>query len=85
MAADWLTRLGKRGFEALVDDVVRNSVEKSIQTRVEPRFSGLEDRMTGVENRLAGVENRLAGIESRLDVADRLAKLETEVGLLKSK
>lgn len=85
MAADWLTRLGKRGLEALIDEAVGNSVERTIQRRVDPRFSGLEDRLTGVENRLAGIENRLVGIETRIDVADRLAKLEADVGILKSK
>jgi hypothetical protein len=85
LAADWLTRLGRRGFEVLVDEAVAKSVDKAIQGKVDPRFSGLEDRLTGVENRLGGIENRLVGIETRLEVADRLAKLEAEVGVLKSK
>jgi hypothetical protein len=46
------------------------SVEKALRDRVEPR--------------LVGIENRLAAIGTRLDVADRLAKLEAEVIILKS-
>ena len=70
MAVDWLTRLGKKGFEALVSEIVGKVVDKALQNRVEPR--------------LVGIENRLAAIETRLDVADRLAKLEAEVAMLKS-
>ncbi len=69
MASDWLARLGKRGFEALIDNVVKGSVDGVVRDRVEPR--------------LASVENRLAAIETRLDVSDRLAKLEVEVATLK--
>jgi hypothetical protein len=71
LAADWLTRLGKKGFEALVDDVVRESVDRGLRDRVEPR--------------LASIENRLVAIETRLDVADRLSKLEAEVSALKQR
>jgi len=70
LAVDWLTRLGKKGFEALVSEIVGKVVDKALQNRVEPR--------------LVGIENRLAAIETRLDVADRLAKLEAEVAMLKS-
>jgi len=70
LAADWLTRLGKKGFEALVDDVVQQSVDRGLRDRVEPR--------------LASIENRLVAIETRLDVADRLSKLEAEVSALKA-
>ena len=70
MAADWLTRLGKKGFEVLVSEIVEKVVDKVLQNRVEPR--------------LVSIENRLAAIETRLDVADRLAKLEAEVAMLKS-
>jgi hypothetical protein len=70
MAADWLTKLGRKGFELLVADLVERSVEKALRDRVEPR--------------LVGIENRLAAIETRLDVADRLAKLEAELTVLKS-
>jgi hypothetical protein len=70
MAADWLTKLGRRGFELLVADLVERSVDKALRDRVEPR--------------LLGIENRLAAIETRLDVADRLAKLEAELTVLKS-
>jgi len=70
MAADWLAKLGRKGFELLVADLVEKSVEKALRDRVEPR--------------LVGIENRLAAIETRLDVADRLAKLEAELTILKS-
>jgi hypothetical protein len=70
LAADWLTRLGKKGFEVLVSEIVEKVVDKVLQNRVEPR--------------LVSIENRLAAIETRLDVADRLAKLEAEVAMLKS-
>ena len=70
MAADWLTKLGRRGFELLVADLVERSVDKPLRDRVEPR--------------LLGIENRLAAIETRLHVADRLAKLEAELTVLKS-
>jgi hypothetical protein len=70
MAADWLARLGRKGFETLVDDVVQQSVDQSISDRVEPR--------------LASIENRLVAIETRLDVAERLSKLEAEVSALKA-
>ena len=62
MAVDWLTRLGKKGFEALISEIVEKVVDKALQNRVEPR--------------LVGIENRLAAIETRLDVADRLAMLK---------
>jgi len=65
-----LAKLGRKGFEVLVADVAEKSVEKALRDRVEPR--------------LAGIENRLAAIETRLDIADRLAKLEAEVTVLKS-
>jgi len=70
MATDWLAKLGRKGFELLIADLVEKSVDKALRDRVEPR--------------LLGIENRLAAIETRLDVADRLAKLEAEVTILKS-
>jgi hypothetical protein len=69
MASDWLGKLGRRGFEALVDNVVKHSVDVVVRDRVEPR--------------LASIENRLAAVETRLDVSDRIAKLEAEVAALK--
>ena len=69
MATDWLGRLGRRGFEALVESVVKQSVDSVVRDRVEPR--------------LVSIENRLAAVETRLDVADRIAKLEVEVATLK--
>lgn len=71
MATDWLGRLGRRGFEALVDSVVKQSVEGVVRDRVEPR--------------LVSIENRLAAVGTRLDVSDRIAKLEVEVAALKRK
>ena len=70
MPADWLTRLGKKGFESLIDDAVQQSVDRGLRDRVEPR--------------LASIENRLVAIVTRLDVADRLSKLEAEVSALKA-
>jgi len=70
MATDWLTKLGRKGFELLIADLVEKSVDKVLRDRVEPR--------------LLGIENRLSAIGTRLDVADRLAKLEAEVTVLKS-
>lgn len=70
MTADWLAKLGRKGFELLVANLVERSVDKALRDRVEPR--------------LLGIENRLAAIETRLDVADRLAKLEAEITVLKS-
>lgn len=70
MAVDWLSKLGRKGFEALVNDVVEKAVDKALRDRVEPR--------------LVGIENRLAAIETRLDVADRLARLEAEVAVLRA-
>ena len=78
MATDWLGRLGRRGFEALIDGVVRQSVVEVVKEKVEPRF-------VSIENRLGSIENRLAAVETRLDVSDRLAKLEVEVATLKGK
>ncbi len=69
MASDWLAKLGKRGFEVLIDSVVKRSVDEVVRDRVEPR--------------LASIGNRLAGVETRLDVSDRLVKLEVEVATLK--
>ncbi len=65
MASDWLAKLGKRGFEVLIDSVVKRSVDV-VRDRVEPR--------------LASIENRLAGIETRLNVSDRVevAALKSE-------
>ena len=71
MATDWLGRLGRRGFEALVESVVKLSVDSVVRDRVEPR--------------LVSIENRLAAVETRLDVADRIAKLEVEAASLKGK
>jgi hypothetical protein len=70
MAADWLAKLGRKGFEVLVADLMEKSIDKALRDRVEPR--------------LLGIENRLAAIETRLDIADRLAKLEAEFTVLKS-
>ena len=70
MAVDWLTRLGRKGFETLVDDVVQQSVDRSLRDRVEPK--------------LASIVTRLVAIETRLDVADMLSKLEAEVSALKA-
>ncbi len=69
MATDWLAKLGKRGFEGLMDNAVKQSVDRVVRDRVEPR--------------LASIENRLASIETRLDISDRLAKLEVEVATVK--
>jgi hypothetical protein len=77
LAADWLTRLGKKGFEALMDDIVQQSVDRGLRDRAEPRLAS-------IENRLVAIENRLVAIETRLDVADRLSKLEAEVSALKA-
>ncbi len=63
MAVDWLTRLGKKGFEEFVKEIVEKVVDKALQNRVEPR--------------LLGIENQLAAIKTRLDVADRLAMLKS--------
>jgi hypothetical protein len=52
LAADWLTRLGKKGFESLVDDVVQQSVDKSLRDRVEPRLASIENRLVAIETRL---------------------------------
>jgi hypothetical protein len=71
MASDWLGKLGKRGLEALIDSVVRGSVDEVVRDRVEPR--------------LVSIENRLAAMETRLDVSDRIAKLEVEVAALKKR
>ena len=71
LATDWLGRLGRRGFEALVESVVKQSVDSVVRDRVEPR--------------LVSIENRLAAVETRLDVADRIAKLEVEAATLKGK
>ncbi len=69
MASDWLAKLGRKGFETLIDSVVKGSVDEVVRDRVEPR--------------LASIESRLAAVETRLDVSDRLAKLEVEVAALK--
>jgi len=63
LAVDWLTRLGKKGFEEFVKEIVEKVVDKALQNRVEPR--------------LLGIENQLAAIKTRLDVADRLAMLKS--------
>jgi hypothetical protein len=60
----------KEDFEVVVSEIVEEVVDKILQNRVEPR--------------LVSIENRLTAIETRLDVADRLAKLEAEVAMLKS-
>lgn len=65
-----LTKLVKEDFEVVVSEIVEEVVDKILQNRVEPR--------------LVSIENRLTAIETRLDVADRLAKLEAEVAMLKS-
>lgn len=78
MAVDWLSRIGRKGFEALIAEIMDQRIEKALKDRVDPRF-------TSIENRLVGIENRLAAIETRLDVADRLAKLEAEVAVLKQR
>ena len=69
MASDWLGKLGRRDFEALIDNVVKQSVDTVVRDRVEPR--------------LVSIENRLAAVETRLDVSDRIARLEVEVATLK--
>ncbi|MEM1994445.1 MAG: hypothetical protein QXW32_03070 [Nitrososphaerales archaeon] len=84
MAVDWLTRLGRKGFEALVNDIVEKAVDKALRDRVEPRLSGIENRLAAIESEIRGVRDRLAGMEIRLDVAERLTKLEAEVAALKS-
>jgi hypothetical protein len=70
MATDWSAKLERKGFELLVADLVEKSVERALCDRVEPQ--------------LLRIENRLAAMETRLDVADRLAKLEAKVTVLKS-
>jgi hypothetical protein len=65
-----LTKLVKEDFGVAVSEIVEEVVYKILQNRVEPR--------------LVSIENRLTAIETRLDVADRLAKLEAEVAMLKS-
>ncbi len=62
MATDWLGRLGRRRFEALIDNVVEGSLDRMVRDSIEPRFAVLE--------------NRLAAIETRLDVAARIAGLD---------
>lgn len=65
MAADWLGKLGRRGFEALVRDVIDESVLRTVEAKIEPR--------------LRSIETRLTAIEQRLDSAERLAKVESEL------
>ena len=76
LATDWLGKLGRKGFETLIDNVVKQSVDGVVRERVDPKF-------VAVENRLVSIENRLAAVETRLDVSDRIAKLEVEVASLK--
>ena len=71
MSVDWLTKLGKKGFESLLGSIVDEAVNKAIDRRVDPRFHA--------------IETRLAAIEQRLDVADRLAKVEAELTVLKQR
>jgi hypothetical protein len=52
MAADWLAKLGRKGFELLVADAVEKSVEKALRDRVEPRLVGIENRLAAIETRL---------------------------------
>lgn len=56
---DWLARLGRKEFEALLTDTVDKAVDKALSDRVEPR--------------LLGIENRFAAIETRLNLVDPLA------------
>jgi hypothetical protein len=84
LAVDWLTKLGIKGFEALVSDIVGRAVDKALRDRVEPRLNGIENRLAATESEIRGVRDRLIAIETRFDVADRLAKLEAEVAVLKS-
>jgi hypothetical protein len=52
MAADWLGKLGRKGFELLVADLVERSVDKALRDRVEPRLLGIENRLAAIETRL---------------------------------
>lgn len=69
-AADLSTRLGKKGIDALINNVVQQSVDRALSQKIEPR--------------LASIESRLLAIETRLEMADRLSKLEAEVSALKA-
>lgn len=60
MAADWLSRLGRKGFVALLSGVV----DKVLQNRIEPRLVGVENRLAAIESRL-DVADRLANLEQK--------------------
>lgn len=62
MSVDWLTKLGKTGFELLI----RDSVEKAVDSKVEPRFKAIESELRALRNGQKALENRLAEVESRI-------------------
>jgi|Deesub1362A_J573_1020465.scaffolds.fasta_scaffold03131_5 predicted nucleic acid-binding Zn-ribbon protein len=83
---DWLSKLGKAGFETLV----KSSVEKVINSHVEPRLKALEselhalrDGQRAMESELRGLRDKLEVLEVHLDMAKDITQLKFEVAELK--
>jgi phage baseplate assembly protein W len=64
------SQFGKKGLQNLIDNAVRQAVDKELEAKIAPR--------------LVAVEARISAIESTLDLAQRLAKMEAEVSALKA-
>lgn len=52
MTAEWLAKLGRKGFETLISNIVEKAVDKALRDRVEPRLIGVENRLAAIETRL---------------------------------
>ena len=85
MATDWLIKLGRKGFEALVSDIMNRVMDRALGDRVEPRLAAIESRMSGLENTVKGLDYKVDGVIERLNVTERLVKLEAEMAVLKAK
>jgi len=64
------TQIGKKGLQNIVDNQVRQAVDRELEAKIAPR--------------LAAIEARISTIERALDFAQRLARVEAEVSALKA-
>ena len=92
MDIEWLSKLGAKGLEKLM----QRTVDKAISARVSPELKDVRKelsslrheqntRFTGLDSELKGIRDKFDALESRLQVSEELGRLKADVALLKAR